>query len=318
MATAANDYQVGQQVLVSVSGTWILGSVTEIGENASFKVHYDGWSDGYDEVKPLSDCKYPNNSAITDHQEVCVGTKLKVNWLGFWYNATVLEVRLSHVKVKFSGMSQKDVWIPDDQIKPADNVPTANDGPLMIGQRITTIRYKRKMAGTVLESRRQSLYQVTYDGWGNVYDEGVLPDVCKYRDGSKISDPDEVKAGSKLNVQWADGNWYAATVLSAAVAIAKVHWDALPKELDAWITEDELVGGLAAYSSNAAPAGGGSQNKPVKTQANHGQNNELEEYANLKPGYQGEAPKPTVTAIEKFDEDGECYNDLLYSGTNNL
>ncbi|XP_077862931.1 uncharacterized protein LOC100378207 [Saccoglossus kowalevskii] len=80
-------YKVNDRVKICWANSWYTGYVLEEGPHVSFKIHYNGWNNSYDESVDLSVCKRSNGIAIKSENEVNEGDKLQVLWGGTWYES---------------------------------------------------------------------------------------------------------------------------------------------------------------------------------------------------------------------------------------
>ena len=115
------------------SGMWYKGVIREVA-NGSFKVHYDGWSDTYDEwvgagrLRKTKDSgqtgekKQPAEKEKTDSSKDSStfekGQKVQINWSGTWYKGSILEVSNEKYKVRYDDWgSTYDEWVGPERLR---------------------------------------------------------------------------------------------------------------------------------------------------------------------------------------------------------
>ena len=59
VVTADTELHVGQPVQVAWNGSWYAATVLELMDDGQVRIHYEGWSDNYDEVVPRSRIRAP-------------------------------------------------------------------------------------------------------------------------------------------------------------------------------------------------------------------------------------------------------------------
>lgn len=71
-------------------------------------IHYDGWSDSWDEWVGSDRIKFAWN----------IGQSIKVEWNGMWYNATIMELGDGKYKIHYDGWgNQYDEWVGTGRMK---------------------------------------------------------------------------------------------------------------------------------------------------------------------------------------------------------
>lgn len=140
--TTDSPFQVGDAVEIDWSGMWYKGTVKEVA-SGKYKVHYEGWSDTYDEwvgperlrktagsgktvtekEKPKEEKKATTETKTTgdktsDSPTYQKNQKVEINWSGTWYKGTILEVSNGKYKVRYDGWgSAYDEWVGQERLR---------------------------------------------------------------------------------------------------------------------------------------------------------------------------------------------------------
>eukprot|EP00794_Sanderia_malayensis_P012900 gene12900-14229_t len=191
---------------------------------------------------------------------------VKVRWLdGSVYEGTVIAMDTAAVKVIPDGFPQGyELWVPANAIDtPAASTLSEKsvNANVQLNTKIALNLNGRKTDGLVTALGPQKVFwgpepqpqsacgkvkrvekAVTYDGWGNIYDEYVEPKQCtEVNSGQQVTDSSKILKNSKLKVKWLDGSTYSATVLNTSSAVAKVRPSGYPTEYTIWVTEKEML-----------------------------------------------------------------------------
>ncbi|EKD50851.1 MAG: hypothetical protein ACD_62C00415G0001 [uncultured bacterium] len=109
---AAEAYTVGQKIQVEWKGSWYLSTIKEV-KDGKYKIHYDGWSDSWDEWVGTNRMKASGAS-----DDFSVGNKVQVKWKGAWYPSTIKEVKDGKYKIHYDGWSDSwDEWVGTSRIR---------------------------------------------------------------------------------------------------------------------------------------------------------------------------------------------------------
>ena len=97
----------GDKVEVLWSSKWYPATVLEV-NGSSWKIHYDGYGDNYDEWVGTDRIKLAYKK----------GDKIQVKSGSTWYKSTIIEVNGSKYKIHYDGWSDSwDEWVGKDRMK---------------------------------------------------------------------------------------------------------------------------------------------------------------------------------------------------------
>ncbi len=107
---------IGQPVQVRWNDAWYEGHIRAVYPDGRVRVHYEGWDDSFDEdvdrarVLQLpggSQVVQPGGTVATPSTELTEGQRVQVEWLGNWYDGTVLGTELDgSVRVHYEGWDE--------------------------------------------------------------------------------------------------------------------------------------------------------------------------------------------------------------------
>jgi hypothetical protein len=107
----ATAHAAGDALYIEWGGSWWKATAVLPMPDGRTVIHYDGWSEDYDEVaKPKRIRTALNNQAAP-----AVGESLFVEWQGSWWPATVLKVSKSGYRIHYIGYGPE--W--DEDVVPA-------------------------------------------------------------------------------------------------------------------------------------------------------------------------------------------------------
>ena len=99
-------------------------------------------------------------------------------------------------------------------------------------------------AASVLDTK-DGKYQIHYDGWGNEYDEWVVPARTRPSEGAGSPPPPPAapaqtwEVGDNCDVNW-KGQWYKSSIKKVKDGKYFVHYDGWDKKWDEWATPDRI------------------------------------------------------------------------------
>ncbi|EDV23062.1 uncharacterized protein TRIADDRAFT_57945 [Trichoplax adhaerens] len=114
-------YYKGQRVEIKYSSSWYKGTVLKTRYCDTFKIHYDGWQDSYDETISREVLRGRDKTAISPDTPIKVGDKVEAKWHSTWYKATILQCfeKEQAAFVRYDGYSSSwDTWFSGDSLKP--------------------------------------------------------------------------------------------------------------------------------------------------------------------------------------------------------
>ncbi len=118
----------GQPVQVEWSGSWYEAHIRALHPDGRVRVHYEGWDDTYDEdvsrdrvlLRPGGEqAVQPTGAVATGETELTPGQRIQIEWLGTWYEGSVLDVHPDgRVRVHYEGWDETyDEDVPRERVR---------------------------------------------------------------------------------------------------------------------------------------------------------------------------------------------------------
>lgn len=107
ISLSANAQNTGDKVQVLWKGSWYAATVKEHKDNQWF-IHYDGYGNEWDEWVGKERMKVAWKK----------GDKVKVEWNGQWYAATILDIGDGKYKIHYEGWGNEwDEWVKPERME---------------------------------------------------------------------------------------------------------------------------------------------------------------------------------------------------------
>lgn len=151
------EWKVGDKVLAKSSGMWYEATILELADNGKYKIHYEGWSNTWDET--LSTDRLAN---VGDHKPMPVPQ-------GMFQNA--VNALADSIKTNITMPTTKGKTAADNEVPAFDAKLTYQTGDAV------WVKWNNKWyESSILEAKADNKYKIHYVGWADSFDEEVGTD----------------------------------------------------------------------------------------------------------------------------------------------